>query len=152
MIEGMILGVCAMSMFSMLAVVCSDSGKDKLAMVFCGPACWLWVGVLKIVAASREAIKGNKYKSLLVCPDGEIRCINSRKTEIMLECADKEYKFADFAKLNVKANRWPKEYRITLGNQSVGSMRYTPKSVWKKYEEISKEDIKYAKAHQYKDQ
>lgn len=149
MIEGVLIGVLAMSMFSMAAVVCADGGHDKLAMVFCGPAAWIWIGILKIVDVTKKAIKGKKYKSILVCPDGEVRCINSNKTEIMLECEDRDYRFPEFSALGVKANRWPKEYRTTLGDKTVGSLRYTPKSVWKQFEEISHEDFKYAKANQY---
>ena len=145
--ENIILGVCIMSCFSMLAVLMADSGHEKMAIVFCGPAAWAWMGVLKLIDVIKNIIKRKKFKSLVLCPDNIIRYIDSNKVDILFACKDREYKFASFECLGVQATRWPKEYRTTLGKQTVGSMRYCPKSVWKRYEEISKDDYKNARAN-----
>jgi hypothetical protein len=144
---GIIYGICIMSVFAMVAVMLADSGHEKLAIAFCGPAAWLWVGFIQAIRGIRIAIRHKRFKALLRCHDGEIRYIDSRKAQTMIECEDREYDFVKFDEINVKATRWPKEYRTTLGSQTVGNMRYCPKSVWKKYEAISKEDYKYAKTH-----
>ena len=144
---GIFFGMCIMSVFAVAAVMLADDGHEKLAVVFCGPAAWLLVGYKKSIEGVKNSIKHRKFRSLLCCPDGQIRHIDLRKVDAMLACEDREYEFVKFSDLNAEITSWPKEYRTTLVDQTVGSMRYRPRAVWEKYEAISDEEYKHAKTH-----
>lgn len=146
-VVGFIAGVCIMSLFALFAVVAADEGNETLMIILCGPVGWLWVGVLKIIRCIKLTVKHSRFKALLICPDGQVRYINSNKAQTLVDCEEYEYRFVRFVDLNTKATEWPKEYQTTLGKDTVGNVRYCPKSVWKKYEEISKEDYKLARTN-----
>lgn len=47
MLIGIIIGVCAMSLFAFFAVWALDEGKEELALILTGPVMWVWMLVGK---------------------------------------------------------------------------------------------------------
>lgn len=143
-IFGFIAGICVMSFFALMAVIAADGGHEVAMVVLCGPVAWLWVGVLKIIRLIKSSIKHSRFKALLVCPDGEIRYVDSHKAQGVVDSEKYKYRFVPFKALHSDVQQWPKEYRTTLGNDAVGNVRYCPKSVWSQFEKISKADYQSA--------
>lgn len=48
MLIEIIIGVCIMSVFALLALCALDAGKETLSMMLCGPAMWLWIIAAKL--------------------------------------------------------------------------------------------------------
>lgn len=148
MIIGIIIGICIMSVLSTISVFALDNGKDKVAAIFSGPAMWLCIIVYYVVKKICTIVHGYKYQTLLVCPDGQIRRINSSKADIMLNCSELEYNFPKFQDLNVKIDLWKHKHLTHIYGEVIGSIRYTPKDVWRNYTPICAEEYRYAKDHQ----
>ena len=141
-----ILGILIMSTIATVGfIIAYNKDSDYMALLM-GPVAWF---LLLIVYIYEKITYYNKYhdvRSLLICPDGEIRYINNKLADILIECEDREYHFPEFSKHpEWDANDWKKDF-IWCG---IGNMRYSPKKVWSQYEPISKEEIKYAKEHPY---
>ena len=139
-----ILGFLFMSFFSTVAMLAFDNQLEKVATVFAGPVFWLVLLFNFTIIKVKNYLKFQNVRSLLICPDGQIRYINDKKADTMRECADKKYDFPDFnthPEWNVKDwNKW-------FAFFDCGNMRYTPKKIWTQYEQISNQEYKYAKEH-----
>lgn len=139
-----ILGFLLMSFFAFLALAAFDNDKTTRGVILSGPFSWVVFLVIFINNKLRRYLKFRNVRSLLVCPDGDIRYINDKKADTMRECADKKYDFPDFnthPEWNVKDwNKW-------FAFFGCGNMRYTPKKIWTQYEQISNQEYKYAKEH-----
>lgn len=138
-----ILGILIMSTIATVGfIIAYNKDSDYMALLM-GPVAWF---LLLIVYIYEKITYYNKYhdvRSLLICPDGEIRYVNNKLADTMLECTDMTYNFPQFKDHpEWDVNDWKKEFTC--------NMRYTPKKVWSQYEPISKEAIKYAKEHPFK--
>lgn len=141
-----ILGILIMSTIATIGfVIFCDKNEDYITF-FMGPVAWVLILVVWACDKITYYIKYYNVRTLLVCPDGEIRYVNDKLANVLIECEDREYnfpKFKDHPEWDV--NDWKKDF-VWCG---IGNMRYTPKKVWSQYEPISKEEIKYAKEHPY---
>lgn len=143
-----ILGFLLMSLFSFFAVLAFDNESDKLGMILSGPITWALVSCFFFLTKTRDYFKFCNVRSLLVCPDGQIRYINDKKADTMVGCIDKEYRFPDFRQHpEWDVNDWAKHFRSFRDH---GNVRYAPKKVWSQYEKISRQEYEYAKNHQEK--
>lgn len=141
-----ILGILIMSTIATVGfIIAYNKDSDYMALLM-GPVAWF---LLLIVYIYEKITYYNKYhdvRSLLICPDGEIRYVNDKLADILIECEDREHHFPEFSKHpEWNVNDWKKDF-VWCG---IGNMRYSPKKVWSQYEPISKEEIKYAKEHPY---
>lgn len=134
-----ILGILIMSTISTIGIIVCNNKNEDYGVLFMGPTAWVCDKITYY-------IKYYNVRTLLVCPDGEIRYVDDRLADILTECEDREYHFPEFSKHpEWDANDWKKDF-VWCG---IGNMRYSPKKVWSQYEPISKEEIKYAKEHPY---
>jgi len=133
-----------MSLFSFFAVLAFDNESEKLGMILSGPITWVVVLFLSCLRKTRDYFKFRNVRSLLVCPNGELRYINDKKADVMRECADRKYEFPNF---NTHPEWNVKDWNKCFTFFGCGNMRYSPKKVWTQYEKISNQDYKYAKAH-----
>lgn len=141
-----ILGILLMSLFSFLAILAFDNELGKLGLALSGPISWVVVLLLFCLSKVKDYLKFHNVRSLLICPDGEIRYIKDRKADTMCNCIDKKYSFPDFYdNPEWDANDWAKDFRPF---HDYGNVRYAPKKVWSKYEKISEQEYNYAKEHQ----
>ena len=134
-----ILGILIMSTIATVGfIIFCDKNEDYMVLLM-GPVAWACDKITYY-------IKYYNVRTLLVCPDGEIRYVNDKLADVLIECEDREYHFPEFSKHpEWNVNDWKKDF-VWCG---IGNMRYTPKKVWSQYEPISKEEIKYAKEHPY---
>lgn len=140
-----ILGILLMSLFSFLAILAFDNELGKLGLALSGPISWVVVLLLFCLSKVKDYLKFHNVRSLLICPDGEIRYINDRKADTMCNCIDKKYSFPDF----YDHPEWDaKDWNNCFIFIKCGNVRYAPKKVWKQYEPINKQDYEYAKEHQ----
>lgn len=143
-----ILGILIMSTISTIGfIIFCDKNEDYMVLLM-GPTAWVLILVVWACDKITYYIKYYNVRTLLVCPDGEIRYVDDRLADILTECEDREYHFPEFSKHpEWNVNDWKKDF-VWCG---IGNMRYSPKKVWSQYEPISKEEIKYAKEHQCKE-
>lgn len=141
-----ILGILIMSTISTIGfIIFCDKNEDYMVLLM-GPVAWVLILVVWACDKITYYIKYYNVRSLLVCPDGEIRYVNDKLADVLIECEDREYNFPEFSKHpEWNVNDWKKDF-VWCG---IGNMRYSPKKVWSQYEPISKEEIKYAKEHPY---
>ena len=141
-----ILGILTMSTIATIGfIIFCDKNEDYMVLLM-GPVAWVLILVVWACDKITYYIKYYNMRSLLVCPDGEIRYVNDKLADVLIECEDREYnfpKFKDHPEWDV--NDWKKDF-VWCG---IGNMRYAPKKVWSQYEPISKEEIEYAKEHPY---
>lgn len=144
-----ILGFLLMSFFAFLAVAAFDNDKTTRGVIFSGPFSWVVFLVIFINNKLRRYLKFRNVRSLLVCPDGWIRYIDSKKADTMRGCVDRKYDFPRFNKHpEWDVNDWAKHFRPL---HDCGNVRYAPKKVWSQYPPIGREEYKYAKEHQRED-
>lgn len=141
-----ILGILIMSTISTIGfIIFCDKNEDYMVLLM-GPVAWVLILVVWACDKITYYIKYYNMRSLLVCPDGEIRYVNDKLADVLIECEDREYHFPEFSKHpEWNVNDWKKDF-VWCG---IGNMRYAPKKVWSQYEPISKEEIEYAKEHPY---
>ena len=141
-----ILGILIMSTIATIGfIIFYDKNEDYITF-FMGPVAWVLILVVWACDKITYYIKYYNVRTLLVCPDGEIRYIDDRLADILTECEDREYHFPEFSKHpEWNVNDWEKDFVWCC----IGNMRYSPKKVWSQYEPISKEEIEYAKEHPY---
>lgn len=125
-----------MSIFALVSLFMMDNGKEELAVVFAGVVAWLWFCMVKFAEAINKTVKGYKYKSLLICPDGKFRYRSCYKTDEFLEEHD-GYSFAKFSEYAAKEGWKLEEWNLAYVRGDCGNMRYTPRSVWKRYDKIN---------------
>lgn len=137
-LKGFILGIIIMSIFTLISIIMIDNGKENIALIFAGSAMWIWLLIIQIAKKLKKTIKGSKYKSLIICPDGQIRYRSCFNTDEFIETHD-GYSFAHFSEYSLNENwkieDWDSKY-ICCG---IGNVRYAPRVVWKRYERIKGE-------------
>lgn len=139
--EGLIIGIFFMSMLATIGVLLFDEGYD-FAYFFMGPVAWVVFLVSLLYKKIVHHLEYHNVRSLLVCPDVQIRYIKDQLADTMRECKDRDYEFPNFNDHpEWDVNDWDKKF-VWL---NIGNLRYAPKKVWKQYEPISKEEIDYAK-------
>lgn len=92
---GLLVGIIIMSAFSVYALAIFDDGKEEWAYFFAGPIMWIMAAIWGIYKFGHFVIKRRSYKSLVVCPDKQIRYIDSSYVDDLVE-NKKGYSFADF--------------------------------------------------------
>ena len=138
MFEGIMIGICLMSLCTLFGAIASNDGKDGLAFVLFGPGVWLYALLDNVIPDIVHWWRYRNLRSLVMCPDGEIRHIEPKKVNVLL-ALDSGYNFVEFDDLNVDAELWRQEHRYHDHGRLCGNVRYVPKVVWSKYQPISKE-------------
>ena len=142
-----IIGVLFMSLCASIGALLLDKGYD-FAFLLMGPIAWIILIVALIYNILSHYLRYHNVRSLLVCPDGEIRYIKHELVDVMRNCNDRDYEFPNFKEhAEWDTDEWDKRF-VCLGR---GNMRYVPKKIWNEYDPISKEEIEYAKNNPYSD-
>lgn len=132
---GLLVGIIVMSAFSVYALAMFDEGKEVWACFLAGPIMWIMASICGVYKFAYSAIKNRSCKSLVVCPDNQIRYIDSSDVDDLFENKG-GYSFASFDKY-AEQEGWNirdwHEDNIVCG---AGSARYAPKKVWKRYEKL----------------
>ena len=142
-----ILGFFFMSALATIGAILLDNSHDY-GIFFMGPVMWLVILLILLDRKITHYLEYHNVRSLVVCPDGQIRYIKNQLADTMRECKDRVYElpsFNDHPEWDV--NDWDKKF-VWCG---IGNVRYAPKKVWKQYEPISKEEIEYAKNNPWED-
>lgn len=132
---GLLVGIIIMSASSAYALIELDNQKEGWACFFAGPVVWVGLLISEGCDLLRSGIRRHSCKSLVVCPDNQIRYIDSSDVDDLFE-NKRGYSFASFDKYAEREgwniNEWHKD-NIVCG---AGSARYAPKKVWKRYEKL----------------
>lgn len=135
-----LLGILVMSIIStVFTVISENSSHEELTLVACGPAGLVLLAIVQSILTISKMRKHIMFKALVLCPDGQIRYVDSNKEfdyfVYEAEGYDRIVWTADLAeKEKWDINDWPKTRRC--GDSA--SLRYTPKKVWKRYEKLNK--------------
>lgn len=132
---GLLVGIIIMSASSVYALAVFDDGKEEWTYFFAVPIMWIMASFWGIYKFGHFVIKRRSCKSLVVCPDNQIRYINSSDVDNLFE-TKRGYSFASFDKYAEREgwniSDWCED-NVVCG---VGSARYAPKKVWKRYEKL----------------
>ena len=93
-----ILGILIMSTIATIGfIIFYDKNEDYITF-FMGPTAWVLILIVWACDKITYYIKYYNVRTLLVCPDGEIRYVNDKLADILTECEDREYHFPEFSK------------------------------------------------------
>lgn len=131
MIKGIIIGVLIMSVLITIGAT-NTNNMDSPLFIFCmGPIAWILALLVAIIGKIKDIIRHQKFRGLILCPDGEIR--SCRSLDLDFYARKENYSVPDKKLFKEKEHFWSKEYiSETLGI----NLRYTPKKVWKNLEKL----------------
>lgn len=134
---GLIYGVCIMSVFSLIGIELLDRGKDY-GELFCGPALWVVVICAEIYGCIINLHKLNE-RGLVWCPDEKIRWCKSKDIDALIETAQ------GYGFVPIKC-RESEGWDVSLWHKNYpGNTRYTPQTIWKRYEQVDKAVVSKAR-------
>jgi hypothetical protein len=134
MMQYFILGILLSSLFSTICLLIYDSHEKQIWEILSGGIfTWLICVFGKVIYFLNNFIKYYNLKSLLKCPDGEIRYIDFKRVD-NYRSSHTEYDFAEYS-MDLM-DKYPKTLWTIKGFRDYPNVRYSPKIVWKDFNPI----------------
>lgn len=129
-----ILGILLSSLFSTVCLLIYDSNEKQIWEILSGGIfTWFICSLGKLIYTIKESMKYHNLKSLLKCPDGEIRYINFKHVDDFIM----SHKGYDFVNYGIDLlDKYPKTLWNIKGLGDYPNVRYSPKTVWKDFNPI----------------